>query len=303
MPCSSGAIPAGAFAAARALLDRLRGGAAPRMPRRSGAASRARSATTSRAGSRICRRSRATTSGCPCCGCTCRRAARVRPPARDRAGVSRRAPRGIRRLRGAVRRGAATSPAVAAGGGSLDGMLLRRLPAARRARARAHRPRRRLPGEPHAPAVRRAAARRSSCTPRCARARPCPYNLYLDGGGFQLAGREPGDVPARATRTARSRRARSRAPRPLETTRLRDRALAAALAASPKDRAENTMIVDLARNDLSRVCLAGQRPRVAALRGRGAPDGAPDGLDRRRSARVPASTRSTRSRRRSRPAR
>lgn len=51
--------------------------------------------------------------------------------------------------------------------------------------------------------------------------------------------------------------------RPIKGTRRRsgdaaeDRHLAEALAASPKDRAENTMIVDLARNDLGRVCLTG----------------------------------------------
>ena len=44
----------------------------------------------------------------------------------------------------------------------------------------------------------------------------------------------------------------------------RDRALAEALAASTKDRAENTMIVDLARNDLSRVCSPGS-VRVSQL--------------------------------------
>ena len=51
--------------------------------------------------------------------------------------------------------------------------------------------------------------------------------------------------------------------RPIKGTRSRgetpeaDRAAAAALAASPKDRAEHVMIVDLERNDLGRVCRTG----------------------------------------------
>ena len=51
---------------------------------------------------------------------------------------------------------------------------------------------------------------------------------------------------------------------PRSSDPVRDRALAEALAASTKDRAENTMIVDLARNDLSRVCSPGS-VRVSQL--------------------------------------
>jgi para-aminobenzoate synthetase component 1 len=45
--------------------------------------------------------------------------------------------------------------------------------------------------------------------------------------------------------------------RPRGRSRVEDRALAAALLASEKDRAENTMIVDVLRNDLGRVCRPG----------------------------------------------
>jgi para-aminobenzoate synthetase component 1 len=85
---------------------------------------------------------------------------------------------------------------------------------------------------------------------------PVPYNLFLDGEGFQLAGASPETfLRMQPDGSIATRPIKGTAPRSVDPER--DRALAAALATSPKDRAENTMIVDLARNDLSRVCLPG----------------------------------------------
>jgi para-aminobenzoate synthetase component 1 len=85
---------------------------------------------------------------------------------------------------------------------------------------------------------------------------PVPYAIYLDGGSFRLVGASPETfLRTRADGTLETRPIKGTAPRSDDPAR--DAALAAALAVSVKDRAENTMIVDLARNDLSRVCAPG----------------------------------------------
>ena len=85
---------------------------------------------------------------------------------------------------------------------------------------------------------------------------PVPYNLYLDAGGWQLVGASP-ERFLRLTADRRIETCPIKGTRPRGATAAEDAALAAALLADPKDRAENVMIVDLARNDLSRVCLPG----------------------------------------------
>jgi para-aminobenzoate synthetase component I len=85
---------------------------------------------------------------------------------------------------------------------------------------------------------------------------PVPYNMFLDAGAFRLAGASPETfLRIRPDRTIETRPIKGTAPRSDDPAR--DAELASGLAASPKDRAENTMIVDLARNDLSRVCAPG----------------------------------------------
>ena len=73
------------------------------------------------------------------------------------------------------------------------------------------------------------------------------------------ASSSPGPRPSRwcAWRERVSRRGRSRARVRAATTEARDRRLEHELLADPKERAEHAMLVDLARNDLGRVCVAG----------------------------------------------
>jgi para-aminobenzoate synthetase component I len=91
---------------------------------------------------------------------------------------------------------------------------------------------------------------------------PAPFAGYFDLGEFVIASASPerflrveaGQVE---TRPIKGTRPRGRTPE-------EDRARAAELCASAKDRAENVMIVDLLRNDLGRVCQYGS-VHVAAL--------------------------------------
>jgi anthranilate synthase component I len=85
---------------------------------------------------------------------------------------------------------------------------------------------------------------------------PSPYMFLLDLGDFQLVGSSPEThVRLGLDRTCELRPIAGTRPRGAE--RDEDDALAAELLASEKERAEHTMLVDLARNDLSRVCEPG----------------------------------------------
>jgi para-aminobenzoate synthetase component 1 len=95
---------------------------------------------------------------------------------------------------------------------------------------------------------------------------PAPFAAFLDCGGLAVAS----SSPERFLRVAPGGQVETR---PIKGTRPRglgpehDAALALALAESEKDRAENVMIVDLLRNDLSRVCRPGtvRVPELFAL--------------------------------------
>lgn len=83
-------------------------------------------------------------------------------------------------------------------------------------------------------------------------ANPAPFGAFLDYGEAQIASSSPErliEVRAGHVEVRPIKGTASRATDPVEDT-----ARAAALAASEKDRAENVMIVDLLRSDLSAVC-------------------------------------------------
>ncbi|XZE52379.1 anthranilate synthase component I family protein [Planctomycetaceae bacterium SH139] len=87
---------------------------------------------------------------------------------------------------------------------------------------------------------------------RLRRENPAPEAGYFDGGTFQVLSSSPETFLRVRDRQVETRPIKGTCPRSGDPQF--DAQLAAELSASEKDRAENVMIVDLMRNDLSRVC-------------------------------------------------
>ena len=83
---------------------------------------------------------------------------------------------------------------------------------------------------------------------------PSPFGCFLDFPDLVLASASPERLLCldAATRTVETRPIKGTRPR--GRTRAEDRRLAAELASSEKDRAENVMILDMERSDLGKVC-------------------------------------------------
>jgi len=90
---------------------------------------------------------------------------------------------------------------------------------------------------------------------RLRRVNPAPLAAYYDFGRGQVVSASP-ELFLRVSGTRVETRP-IKGTRPRSADPAEDRRLAAELRASPKDRAELTMIVDLERNDLGRVCSYG----------------------------------------------
>lgn len=86
-------------------------------------------------------------------------------------------------------------------------------------------------------------------------ANPTPYGAYLRWGGTQIMSTSPETFLRVRAGVAESRPIKGTRPR--GDTPEADAALRADLAANPKDRAENLMVVDLVRHDLTRVARPG----------------------------------------------
>lgn len=85
---------------------------------------------------------------------------------------------------------------------------------------------------------------------------PAPFAAFLRCGGAALLGASP-ERFLRLDRGGNAEAQPIKGTRPRDPDPIRDAALAQALRESAKDHAENLMIVDLMRNDLSRVCAPG----------------------------------------------
>jgi anthranilate synthase component 1 len=84
---------------------------------------------------------------------------------------------------------------------------------------------------------------------------PAPYMFFVRMLGLELAGSSPEPLVRVEGRTVTARPIAGTRPR--GETDLRDRLYEHELLADPKERAEHAMLVDLARNDLGRVCTPG----------------------------------------------
>ncbi len=84
---------------------------------------------------------------------------------------------------------------------------------------------------------------------------PSPYMFYLDFQDFQLIGSSPEMLVKLEDGRAETRPIAGTRPR--GASEAEDKAIIADLLADPKERAEHTMLVDLGRNDLGRVCKFG----------------------------------------------
>jgi anthranilate synthase component 1 len=84
---------------------------------------------------------------------------------------------------------------------------------------------------------------------------PAPYMFFLRMLGMELAGSSPEPLVRVEGRRVSARPIAGTRPR--GQTEVRDRLLEHELLADPKEQAEHAMLVDLARNDLGRVCVPG----------------------------------------------
>ncbi len=84
---------------------------------------------------------------------------------------------------------------------------------------------------------------------------PAPYMFFLRDGAMELAGSSPEPLVRVEGRRVWTRPIAGTRPR--GHTEMRDRLLEHELLADPKEQAEHAMLVDLARNDLGRVCVPG----------------------------------------------